>query len=363
MGLIKSKQQQQAQVNFKYNDINNRNYFENLSNDLIYELFDYLSFHQISQSFGNLNNRFENLIDTYSHYVNLQEHNTINNQSLPRYINSLKISTHSQLSLIDLSNINSLYCLILSNLSTFDLLHIFNTLSLKELEYVYLGVCADYCGWEEWQIGEIQQKVLSLGELKLKKCVFRMKLFANIDQLPRNLPSLEYLRIDGCENILIVNNLLDRIPNLKSLRVSIVESSKTNDKNNQYIKQNGRNNCLTKLTVRIDGSISFEELIPLLDQNGLNIRKFIIYVDPTSENSSNRKTFTRFVNLYQRITIIINELLPQLTNFHLRVLSKNYNLSQYYSPPYVKKIPNSLQHRPYQVSIAASLATLWKNEA
>jgi hypothetical protein len=35
-------------------------------------------------------------------------------------------------------------------------------------------------------------KILSLGESKLKICVFKMKLYADIDQLPKELSTLEY---------------------------------------------------------------------------------------------------------------------------------------------------------------------------
>jgi hypothetical protein len=361
-----SKTCKQQQANSISDDIKNLNCFEDLSNELIYELFDYLSFHDICFTFGNLNNRFQNLIDAYSHYVNLQQHTQNNLQPLPQNIHSLKISAHYQISFINLSNLFLLHGLIISNLSTSYLLHIFNTLSLKELEYIYLGAYADYYGREEEQLREIQQKILVLGELKLKKCVFRMKLVADIDQLPIKLSSLEYLRIDGCENISIVNNLLNRMPNLRSLYVSILESIPIDNNNDQYRKQNSGNHCLTNLTIRIHDSISLEELNPLFIQNGSNIKTLIIYLKSIRENSAaHRIPDHRFVNLYPRITIIINQLLPQLTNFHLRqrVLSQNYTLISQpcYFPPYVKEIPYSLEHGSYRVSIAAHLATLWQN--
>jgi hypothetical protein len=61
-------------------------------------------------------------------------------------------------------------------------------------------------------------------------------------------------------NYLIVNNLLDRMPNLRTLHVSILGSIETND--------NNKHNCLTNLTIRIENFISLEKLIPLFIQNG-----------------------------------------------------------------------------------------------
>jgi hypothetical protein len=358
MGSKKSKQQ----VYLVDHDVQNRDCFEDLSNELIYELFDYLSFHDISLAFGNINNRLQNLIDTYPHYVNLQQHKQTNNLLLPRYIHSLRINAHYQLAFIDLLEITSLRNLILSNIPIFHLLHFINAISLEDLEYIYLGVCPDHHESGENQLKEIQQKILSLGGLKLKKCVFRMKIFVDIDQLPIELSSLEYLRIDGCENILIVNKLVDRMPNLRSLYVSILESTQTND---HHIQQNNKHKCLTNLTIRIQDNVSLEQLIPLFDQNGSRVRNLTIKSNSLRENRSNDQMRDAcMVKLPQRITLIINRSLPQLTNFQLRqsVSSQNYSLLQqkFHAPPYVEMIPSSLEHESYRVSIAAPFTFLWQ---
>lgn len=232
------------------------------------------------------------------------------------------------------------------------------------MEYVYLGACADYQSFEKQQLGEIQQRILSLGKYKLKKCVFRMKLFANIDRLPLELPSLEYLRIDGCENRLTVNNLLNRMANLKFLHVAILDPIKSTDKIDQYIKQNKRHSCLSNLIIHIHEFITLDELIPLFQQNGLNIKHLIIYLDTIGEDSVNHKVPDKhFINIYPRITTIINEFLPQLTNFHLRQLVVSQSLKFLRQPcyfsPYVEEIPTTLEHKSYRVSIAAHLAVLW----
>ncbi|CAF1016769.1 unnamed protein product [Rotaria sp. Silwood1] len=364
MGSKKSKQQ----IYSVHDEIKNSTCFEDLSNDLIYELFDYLSFHHIILAFDKLNKRFQNLTDTYSHYVNLQQHTEDNIIPLPQHIGSLKISARYQLRFIDFSKLSSIHCLIISNLSIFNLFHIFNILSLKELEYIYLGACTDYYRDEHEQLAKVQEKILLLGESKLKKCVFRMKLVANIDQLPMNLISLEYLRIDGCENISIVNNLLDRMPNLKSLHVSILQSFATNDNQYHNMKQNHKNSSLINLIIRLHDPKPLEELIPLLIKNCSNLNKLIVYLTPVRENDVDREiSYIRLINLPDSITNAIDQFLPQLTNFHLRQRILSYNIDFFnrpsYSSPYIKEIPCSLKHRSYRIFIASHLTILWKNTA
>jgi len=272
-----------------------------------------------------------------------------------------------QFSFIDFSKLLSLHDLMLSNLPVSYLLDIFNSLSLKELEYIYLGVYFSLYGPEQEKIGEVQEKVLSLGESKLKKCVLKMPFYANIDKLSTQLSSLEYLRIDGCENILIVNQLLDRMPNLISFYVSILESVETNDNKAQCMKQNNRNTCLTNLTLRIPYIKSRDELMLLFSKHCSNVKKLIIYLDSIQEHSSEyTRPDVRFINLHEWIKTIVKPSMPQLTNFHLRQpVSKYFDFvnRRCNSPPYIEEIPCSLEHGSYRVYIASHLTPLWKNSA
>ncbi|CAF0915686.1 unnamed protein product [Adineta steineri] len=81
MGCKKSKQQ----VNYRQYKTENPTVFEDLSNEVIYELFDYLSYYDITCAFGKLNERLQHLIDTYSHYVNLQQHTKADTQIFPQF--------------------------------------------------------------------------------------------------------------------------------------------------------------------------------------------------------------------------------------------------------------------------------------
>ncbi|CAF1599649.1 unnamed protein product [Rotaria magnacalcarata] len=65
------------------------------------------------------------------------------------------------------------------------------------------------------------------------------------------MASLKSLRITGRNNISIVNNLLDRMPNFTCLDVSIFPSFESDVNEVQYIKQHDGNNSLINLTIRL----------------------------------------------------------------------------------------------------------------
>lgn len=360
MGLKNSKQR--AYLVKDHPDIEEVPHLEDLSNDLIYELFDYLSFHEISLAFAKLNSRFARLIDDYAHYVNMQQSY---NEFLPRHIHSLKITGRYQLNSIDLSTLRSLYALSLSNLHTMYLSHIMNTLSLDELEYVYLGSCLPDNEMEIQQTGEIQEKILSLGQLKLQKCVFRMKFCGNVQQLPMQLPRLRYLRIDGCENILVINELLHRMPYLESLYVSLLEPHPSD---NDHIQSANKHQHLTRVTVRLYSNISLEQLNLLFHHHGSNIRNLTVYLESIRENSSDiNRPSGHLLHLYPKVTAMIHHSLPQLTKFqlHQHIISQNSDSlhQKLYYEPYVEEIPSSFEHPAYRVSIAKHLVDLWQKRS
>ncbi|CAF1319627.1 unnamed protein product [Adineta steineri] len=359
MGCKKSKQQ----VNYLQYNIENPTTFEDLSNEVIYELFDYLSYYDITCAFGKLNERLQHLIDTYSHYVNLQQHTKADTHIFPQFIYSLRISASYQFSFIDFSCLSSVHNLILSNLSVTSLLYIFNTLSLKNLEYIYVSSCPLH-NFNKAQLGEVQTKILSLGEFKLKKCVFRMELYANIDMLPAQLYSLEYIRIGGCKNILTINSLLDRMPNLISFHVFICESLQPGVNINKYAKRNDRIHCLTNLTLRVYDLKSKDELTILFTRHCSNVKKLIIYLEPMDIyglSFLDEKPDDPVKHLQQWVRSTISPLLPQLTNFHLRqtILREDDKPFKRRRPPYIKEIPCLFQNRSYRVSIDSHLKYLW----
>ncbi|UJR32912.1 hypothetical protein I4U23_020373 [Adineta vaga] len=353
MGMKNSKQRNDSVYN-------NRTILEDLSNELIYEVFDYLSFRDIFIAFGKVNGRLKNLIDNYSHYLNLQQHTSNDIQIFPRSIRSLKINARYQYSFIDFTQLNSLHHLLLSNLSPTRLLHIFNTISLQELQYVYLGVCEFNDRSEENQLKEVQQKILALGQSNLQKCIFRMSLRIDIDTLPVKLIFLKYLRIDGCENLSFVNQLLDRMPNLLSLYVSGLKSFKIDEKyTDQY-----RHSSLCNLNLRVQDFLSKDELIPFLKQHCPNLENLIIQFSSINVDNSNQRVSSLCnTDLHQWLAIEIYPLMPNLTNFHVRqrVISQNYKSLQqiYYTSPYIEDVPYPFEDKSCRVTIASHLADIW----
>ncbi|CAF3928684.1 unnamed protein product [Adineta steineri] len=195
--------------------------FEILSNDVILELFDYFSSNEIYLSFGNLNNRLDHLIKNYPQHVNFQI-----NRFIPHYIRSLKITSRSQVPLfftLQSSQLSTIRGLTTGNLEIQQLLDIFNIRQLQQLEYIYLGICRDDLD-EKSLLESIQTKILSLGEYRLRRCHLRRHLLVNVKNLPLSLPSLEYIQLDGCQDFSVLSSFLSRMPNLKFLRVSLLDS-------------------------------------------------------------------------------------------------------------------------------------------
>lgn len=314
--------------------------FDELSNDVIYEIFDYLSYHDILHAFQNLNSRFNLLIDTYAHYVNLQQ---CHNQLLPTNILILKITARYQFQWIDFTRIKSLRGLMISNLSTTMVHHILRTIALDRLEYVYLGA-SEFIHTSHDCANEIQEMILSLGNQNLQKCVFRLKFIANIDRLPETLSTLEYLRIDGCENVFQVDQLLNRMPNLVSLHVSILSSISSM---NFPTKNNPKHQSLTKLSIQFSTDIKFEELIILFLNHGSHVKKLVLKI-----NIYEQRLLTHsFKNIWPNILTLINEYLPQLTHVHVRYhnLFQTNVFSRVKTAPYIEQIPSSQEHQTFQL--------------
>ncbi|CAF4019592.1 unnamed protein product [Rotaria sp. Silwood1] len=186
------------------------NSIEQLSNEMFYEIFDYLLCQDIYKAFSNLNNRFENLLFNSSYLLTIRfssESESIFDDRYKHLINSNKyqiISLHSDnQSLINKFNIlytidssfNHLQSIILHEIATFQLMKLL--FRLKSLPRLFsLTVFLDHC---DDDLGDIYRVVFHISYLKY----FKLNI-SDYQELNLNIPiatneqfsSIEYLVID-----------------------------------------------------------------------------------------------------------------------------------------------------------------------
>ena len=198
--------------------------FDALSNEIVLQIFDYFSWHEIQFSFGALNRRLDGLIETYPHAVDLLAANNYPNQLRSLKINrSYQLSTFSNFSLDQLSTVRSLA---LSNLKAADVRAVLRSMPIEQLEYIYLGICPTY-GEPTGRklVQSVQKEILSLGIHRLRHCYLKETCDRSIDDLPRTLPALRSLQLLACPSFSVLSQYLARAPNLRSLRACILEGT------------------------------------------------------------------------------------------------------------------------------------------
>ncbi|CAF1331681.1 unnamed protein product [Rotaria sp. Silwood1] len=238
---------------------------ENLPNEIFYEMFDFLDGYDIYQAFSNLNNRFENLINSsllmtiqisssttldsrYKHFLDSNKHRII---SL-RFSTELFFNHFIKFYTID-SSFLRLQLLVFKPMSRCILItFLFNLKFLPQLFALtmYFIYCFD-------NLGDIYQMILHLPVLEYLK----LKI-SEAEQLEINIPiaannhfsSIKYLVIDHCCTINQLMNLLLYIPQLSHLSCGCLIKSNNNIKSEMMIKLND----LIHLTVVI-GDIDFNE--------------------------------------------------------------------------------------------------------
>ncbi|CAF1486326.1 unnamed protein product [Adineta steineri] len=115
--------------------------FDDLTNEIHYEIFDYLTYNDIIKTFSNLNNRLKQIIGNYPHNINLEI-----DKNIPKFIRSLEITLNSQLDLFNSLKTNqflSLCLIAISNLRYNEINHILNRIPSTQLEYIYIGICVN----------------------------------------------------------------------------------------------------------------------------------------------------------------------------------------------------------------------------
>jgi len=317
--------------------------FNDFNNDLFFEIFDYLSYNDILLSFGNLNNYFDQLIKLYPHSIDFRSHD-----EFPNHIRSLKISGSYQLSLFysfEYSQFESLRSITFGNLRPQEVLNVLNNVPFKQLEYIYLGVCAFHGRNNKTNI---QTEILALTQYRLKQCYLKEKFSILIDDLPEILFSLEYLQLVSCQDLFIVSQILSRSPNLKYLHVSTNEIHQNPLIVNRFY--------LNHLSIRPHIDCSLKELGTFLIQCCPHLNKLIVelYI-------YRGKQPCLLVNKHQWITIFPS----RLTYFHLKSLSSSsIHFVKMKDEPFLSPLREKicLILRDVQVMIDGPLISVWTNK-
>ncbi|CAF1061443.1 unnamed protein product [Adineta steineri] len=224
------------------------NHIEHLSNEIFYEIFDYLNGCDIYQSFSNLNWRFQDLITHSTFYLKVQfssesQSNLTIKDRYERYIlpnkhriisfycdNQLYYEEFILLSPIN-STFNHLESIILKHISTFqfvDLLFYLKSLPRLSSLQIFFDSCED-------DIGDIYQLIFQLPFLKYLKVEIddfefsgfedtnSIEIFTKINNLVRfNLCIIHDLPCDLCQA------LLSKLPlQLKILSVIVFDKDKS----------------------------------------------------------------------------------------------------------------------------------------
>jgi len=322
--------------------------WNDLSNELILEIFDYLSLNDIYSSFCHLNTNLNILIESYPHHLDLQS-----NQILPNHIRSLKITQKFQLTVffsLRHTQLSSLQAISLCNLRPDQIVDILKQIELKQLQYVYLGVCSTEGNNNERVMTSVQTQVLNLGQYKLKRCHFKNNLLVAVNDLPETLFSLNYLQMVGCENLYIFSQFLSRMPNLKYIQTSIKNLTKHIPIPNST--------SITHLILRPPLNCSAKELDQFLKVCCSSLKRLVIEL----QIYASEQCILTF-NKYEWLTIFPY----RLKYFHLKMLphpsSYETNISNLQKLPLREKIlliSSDQQEHYCQVIIDAQFIDMWQ---
>jgi hypothetical protein len=237
------------------------NSIEQLSNEIFYEIFDYLDGYDIHKAFSNLNTRFENLFINSSYLLKIRfssESESIFEDRYKHIIDSNKyqiISLHSDdQSLINKfntctidSSFNHLQSIILHEIATFQLMKVL--FRLKSLPRLFsLTVFLYHC---DNDLDDIYQTIFKLRVLKY----FKLKILVDrVFHFNLSIPSdeqfspLKYFVINHYISLNELTDLLCYTPELTHLYCSTVIQSEDNIKSEVLMKLNN----LIHLTIFIN---------------------------------------------------------------------------------------------------------------
>ncbi|CAF0858406.1 unnamed protein product [Adineta steineri] len=289
--------------------------FEHLSNELIYEIFDYLDFYSIHKSFLNLNIRFYNLINssTLPIKINLS---SISKSNFQLYYEHIIIPYQNRITLLQLSNrfISDLFSVPFNNMIQLQ------TLVLKNIESDFLeNIFTDSLCLPSLSSLVIKPIDTLLNTNNLYRQIFRLPAlkYCNVtfneaivfDPLPfatnKEFSSIEIFLINhGCR-IDQLNAILSYVPHIRRISCNILPEFR----HHQISLRSVELNNLTHL------SLTMNHL--LFDQIKLLIKIFFNYIQVFHIITNDSLSYSD-INQWEQIIL---SYLPNLRIFHVKLLS------------------------------------------
>ncbi|CAF0794451.1 unnamed protein product [Adineta steineri] len=187
--------------------------FENLSNELIIEIFEYFNGYEICKSFSNLNSHFQQLINSSFVLFKFYSNDFITDNQLllnhKHQLISLQYDASFSSYSID-SSFNHLESLIINNISSIKLLS-----NLSSLPRLYSLTIDTQSRFDD--LTQLYQLVFTLPKLKYFKCISEIRTLCYLSSKinDKQLSNLEYLY---CDHTCTINELSTIIPYLPKLR-------------------------------------------------------------------------------------------------------------------------------------------------
>lgn len=213
--------------------------FEDLSNELIYEIFEYLNHFHVYESFFNLNIRFDYLLIDSNLPVKI-DLSSLSKSSWKRY--NEYIIENINMDRITTFRINE-SCMYDHVLSSFDQILSFNrieNLILENIEYIYLDSLIDQIS----SLSSLSSLIISTkgdtdDRTKIYRGIFRLRTLKycnlsllgqeTIDSLPINVDqcsSIKYLVIQNSIGLHELDNLLSYVPQLCRLSLHLIKDNR-----------------------------------------------------------------------------------------------------------------------------------------
>ncbi|CAF1150383.1 unnamed protein product [Adineta steineri] len=211
-------------------------YFEDLSNEIIYEIFEYFDFYYIYETFSNLNQRFVNLIinSNYPIKINIS---SISKPNFQRYykdiiipyrqrIKSLRITNILAINIVlssqdNISKLTRLETLILTNISSSYLRNLQYLINLPKLSSLTIV----YDGYTKIDQNKVYHQIFQLPVLKYFNLLLgwvSMPIVLSLPFATDKYSSIEHFVIKNHIHLVTLYRILSYVPQIRHLSISLL---------------------------------------------------------------------------------------------------------------------------------------------